>query len=484
MTNWLNQQLNSKLFKKLFIAIVIATIIPIVLFAVYAIFNGLLFSEYSVLSIVSIIVGILFIVLSISGVVAFYISRYITTPIAEFTKSATEIARGKFSHKIELKSDDELGRLAKLFNYMTTEIRRLNEMNLAQIIAERNKTQTIIKHIADGVIVTDPNYKILVVNSTAERWFGLDEGEALEKPLMECINEPKLQHLIQEATHHDKLELPSVDIEIKQKGNWQPLILQANAARVLHQTEGLIGVATILRDITQQKEIDRMKTELVSMVAHELRSPLTSISGFSELLLDPDLDREQAGEFASIIMKESSRLGELINKFLDISRIESGRIQPQKSKVDLLETVQIVVGNNSFLATQKQITVQVDEPDSPVFIWADNGMMEQIILNLFSNAIKYSPDNTRVLLALEQENGNVSFKVSDEGFGIPENDLQNIFKKFYRVSENEKTRDIRGSGLGLSLVKQLVEIHDGQINVTSSVGKGSTFILTFPLLDS
>jgi len=484
MTNWFNQQIKSKLFRKLLLAIMIATIIPVITLTLFAILNGYLLTSNNFITVISIVTGIILFTLLLAGVVAFYISRYITTPIAEFTKSATEIARGKFSHRINVKSDDEIGKLAKLFNYMTTEIRRLNEMNLAQIIAERNKTQTIIKHIADGVIVTDPNLKILVLNSAAERWFDLQEGVAIEKPLSNFIDEPKLLHLIQEATANNFAELPSVEIEVKEKSDWKPRILQANAARVLHETEGLIGIATILRDITQQKEIDRMKTELVSMVAHELRSPLTSISGFSELLLDPEIDKEQSTDYAKIILNESTRLGELINKFLDISRIESGRIQPQKTKVDFVETVQMVIGNNAYLAAQKGIIVDFHEPSAPTFVWADNGMMEQIILNLFSNAVKYSPNNTQIDILLERDNELVIFQVKDQGFGIPEKDLQNIFNKFYRVTENEKVREVSGSGLGLSLVRQLVEIHNGKIKVESNIGGGSIFSIYLPILEN
>lgn len=483
MTNWINQQIKSKLFRKLLLAIMIASMIPVITLILFTLFGNYFITGNGMLSVFMIILGIILFALLLAGVVAFYISRYITTPIAEFTQSATEIARGNFSQKINVISDNEIGKLAKLFNYMTTEIRRLNEMNLAQIIAERNKTQTIIKHIADGVIVTDPNLKILILNSTAERWFDLQEGQALEKPINQSIEEPKLLHLIHEATENNFSELPSVEIEVKGKNSWKPRILQANAARVMHATEGLIGIATILRDITEQKEIDRMKTELVSMVAHELRSPLTSISGFSELALDPEIDKEQSIEYANIIHKEAIRLGDLINKFLDISRIESGRIQPQKSRVDLVETVQMVLGNNSYLADQKNIVVDFHEPDSPTFIDADSGMMEQIILNLFSNAVKYSPDNSKVDILLKSNDTFVILQVKDQGFGIPEKDLQNIFDKFYRVTDNEKVRAVNGSGLGLSLVKQLVEIHNGKIKVESQLGFGSIFSIFLPALE-
>ncbi|HQG46058.1 MAG TPA: HAMP domain-containing sensor histidine kinase, partial [bacterium] len=242
----------------------------------------------------------------------------------------------------------------------------------------------------------------------------------------------------------------------------------------------LIGIVAILSDITQQKEIDKMKTELVSMVAHELRSPLTSISGFSELLLDPELSREQQEEYAGIILKESNRLGELINKFLDISRIESGRIQPKKSPIDLAETVQMVVGNNSYLAAKKNIEVEVHPPDEPAEILADSGMMEQVFLNLLSNAIKYSPENTRITLLLRQNEKEVITEVHDQGYGIPRNALGKIFDKFFRVTEHEAVRANTGTGLGLALVKQIVELHGGRITVESEIGKGSVFTVYLP----
>jgi len=484
MTNWIIQQFKSKLFRKLLLANMIASMIPVITVILFSLFSDYFISSSSIISVLLIVLGIILFALFLAGVIASYISHYITTPISEFTRSATEIARGNFSQKINVDSDNEIGKLAKLFNYMTTEIRRLNEMNLAQIIAERNKTQTIIKHIADGVIVTDPNLKILILNSTAERWFDLQEGQALEKPLSHSIEEPKLLHLIREATENNFSELPSVEIEIKEKNSWKTRILQANSARVLHETEGLIGIATILRDITEQKEIDRMKTELVSMVAHELRSPLTSISGFSELALDPEIDKEQSIEYATIIHNEAIRLGELINKFLDISRIESGRIQPQKTSIDLVETVQMVLGNHAYLAVQKDIVVDFHESASPTLVEADNGMMEQIVLNLFSNAVKYSPNNSRIDILIKCNDNFVVLQVKDQGYGIAEKDLQNIFNKFFRVTDNEKVRAVNGSGLGLSLVKQLVEIHNGRIEVKSHPGEGSIFSIFLPALPS
>lgn len=475
MTNWITQQLKSKLFRKLFISIIAATLLPLTIMAFFWLSqsNGkaALFPEFF---------SVIVLALILAGVVAFAVSRKLTAPISDFARSATEIARGNFSHEVKVTSNDEIGRLARLFNYMTTELRRLDNMNLAQIIAERNKTQTIIKNIADGVIVTDPAQRILLLNASAEKWLALREGEAQEKPLSDFITEEKMLHIIKEAAEGKSTNLPAVEIMLKSPGDWKPRVLQARAARVQQDNGDLIGIVTILRDITQQKEIDKLKTELVSMVAHELRSPLTSIAGFSELLLDPDLTREQQEEYAGIILKEANRLGDLINKFLDISRIESGRIQPKKVPLDLTETVQMVVGNNSYLAAKKDIEVEIHAPDKVSPVLADAGMMEQVFLNLFSNAIKYSPERTRVDFVIKENESEVIVEVHDQGYGIPADAMGKLFEKFFRVTEHEAVRANTGSGLGLALVKQIVDLHNGKIIVESELGSGSIFSVYLP----
>jgi signal transduction histidine kinase len=200
--------------------------------------------------------------------------------------------------------------------------------------------------------------------------------------------------------------------------------------------------------------------------------------------LDDDITREQSEEYAKIILTEASRLSDLINKFLDISRIESGRIQPKKAQVDLNETLQMVVGNNSYLAGKKNIEVEVHEAAQEALVYADAGMMEQVFLNLFSNAIKYSHENTRIDIVVKSSEQNVAVEVHDQGFGIPREALARIFEKFYRVTDDENVREVTGSGLGLSLVKQIVDMHNGHLEVDSEVGKGSVFSVIFPKINS
>jgi len=421
--------------------------------------------------------------LSSAAIGAFYLSQKISRPITHFSKSAIEIARGNFTHRVDIKSKDEIGRLAKIFNYMVTELQRLDEMNLNKIITEKNKTETIIKNIADGVIVTDPDNRILVLNSVAENWFGLRERDVLQGPIDEVIPNESLISLIKKIRCSENNSSSALEIQLQPPKSRKSVILQAKAARVIRGEDELIGIVTILRDITREREIDRMKTELVSMVAHELRSPLTSISGFSELLLDVGVSEQQAREYAEIILKESNRLGDLINKFLDISRIESGKSQIKKMPTSIYEIVTNILGMNIHLAERKNIEVVFHVPADLPLIRIDKDMIGEVILNLFSNAVKYSPEKAKIEIKAAKSEDYIEIQIIDTGFGIPEKALTRIFDKFYRVTDNEKVREVTGSGLGLSLVKEIVELHNGTVSVKSKVGQGSTFTIKLPLND-
>ncbi len=469
---------NGTLFRWFYGALVAAGLLPVLLFLLLALLRGGALPPPAVVVAATVALAV---VVGAGLYVARRLAGAVSQPLARLAEGATEIARGNFSHRIELDSRGEIGRLAKLFNYMTTELRRLNEMNLSQIIAERTKTSTIIRNIADGVIVTDPQDRVLVFNSAAERWFGVREEELLQQPIGQFVKNRKLLNLLKKIDGQEQQEAPPVEICVKPPGEWRERTLAAKAARVHQQDGTLIGTVTILRDISREKEIDRMKTELVTMVAHELRSPLTSISGFSELLLDRSTTKAQAMEYAGIILKESNRLSELINKFLDISRIESGKVQPKKVRLNLGDAVRTAVVTNAPVAQRKGIVLRATVAEALPEVLADPGMIDQVLLNLLSNAIKYSPPDTEVEVRVTATPRAVQLAVVDHGYGIPEKALPHIFDKFYRVTEDERIREVTGSGLGLSQVKQIVEVHGGTIDVKSRVGEGTTFVVTFPL---
>ena len=467
--------LRKTLFRKTFFITLAAALVPMIVLWVY-----LLQNSYQGAYRPSVVLYFLGLAVLLATVGSYYLSKRISQPIAYFTRTATEIARGNFNERVNVDSQDELGRLAKIFNYMTEELHRLRKMDLNRIINEKKKNDTIIKNIADGVMVTDPNSCILVMNVMMENWFGIQEKECFNKPLEQCISNATLLQFIRNVQNDVSKKTPTTEIVIKSTKTWRDIFLQAHAARVVSEQNELIGIVTILRDITREKEIDRMKTELVSMVAHELRSPLTSISGFSELLLDPTVNREQSEEYATIILKESNRLSDLINKFLDISKIEAGKSQAKKVPMQIRDVIDKVLDINLHQAEKKGIVVSVKvSPNLPLVI-GDVDMLEQVALNLFANAVKYSPENTAIEIRLKERENDVLIEFEDNGYGISEKAQQRVFEKFYRVTDNEKVREITGTGLGLALVKEIVEIHGGNITVHSKLGEGSTFSFTIP----
>jgi len=419
------------------------------------------------------------ILIALSG--ALYYWKKIADPIERFTKSATEIARGNFSQRVEVDSNDEIGRLAKIFNYMVEELRRLHNMNLNKIISERAKTQTIIRNIADGVIVTDVQDRIVLVNNAIEQWFNIRESQLLEKSINEVIGNVELLKLLEEVKETRLESTFTREISLQLPQQHDETVFQAKATRIYGREDELMGVVTVLRDITKEKEIDRMKTDLVSLVAHELRSPLTSISGFAELLLETAATNNNIAEYVRIIKQESDRLAALVNKFLDLARIEAGRIDFKPAKINLNELVESLLYFANLQAQEKDTKIDVYLPPKAVTAYVDEKMISEVILNLLSNAVKYSPPHSKVALYLKELNDKeVVLQVVDNGYGIAKAHLDRIFEKFYRIKEAEELREERGTGLGLALVKQIVELHHGRIEVESEVGKGSIFRVILP----
>ena len=409
-----------------------------------------------------------------------YYWKRIAGPLDRFARSATEIARGDFNQRIKIDSDDEIGRLAKIFNYMVIELRRLNRMNLNKIISEKNKTQTIIQNIADGVVVTDSENRIITVNTAVERWFRVREEEVRDKPVDRVLAIPELTQLLQEIQETELEGTFTRELTVTLPHENKPRVLQARATKIKGRDNGEVDKVLVLRDITREKEIDRMKTELVSMVAHELKSPLATISGFAELLQMPEESPEAVQEYASVIRNEANRLADLVNKFLDITKIEAGRMDFHPTDIPASQILNGVLHIAAAEAQKKGIQLDVEVPDENVTLHADEKMMSEVLLNLLANAVKYSPPNTRVTLRIFENENAVVLQVQDEGYGIAPEHLPHIFKKFYRIKNDPHVQEERGTGLGLSLVKEIVELHKGRIKVDSQVGKGTTFTITFP----
>lgn len=406
------------------------------------------------------------------------LTRWIDRPFDRLMETAVEIGRGNFGIRVPLHNNRSMNRLAKLINYMAMEMDHLQKMNVSAIINEKNKTEIILRNIADGVLVLDAEGKIMLVNTTAEKWLRIDEPSVLQKPFKECLRSKPLVSLLQEV-FKDR-PFASSEFLLKQPESRQERTILASTTRVTGREGRTIGTVTVLRDVTKEREADRIKTELVSMVAHELKSPLTSIYGFSELLAESESQNKKSAEYARIIQGEASRLTDFVNKFLSLSRLESGKVKIKMDPFDLRPVIEKTVGLFKAQADQKNILIVIQAPDPLPLVVGDQELVDQVLVNLVSNAIKYSPQQSKIGIELNAGPKEVWVNIIDNGYGIPRESLPKIFDKFYRVSESAGEEETEGSGLGLALAKEIIEKHGGYIKVKSKLGVGSVF--TFSLL--
>jgi two-component system phosphate regulon sensor histidine kinase PhoR len=350
--------------------------------------------------------------------------------------------------------------------------------------AEKHHAEAIIFSISDAVIVTNRFDELILANEASEKLLGFKLSGALRKNIDRIIADGILVRLIRETRSQGKsLIRRVVDYSMDQKGTARSFRITLSC--VVGPDEKVSGVVAVLHDVTREKEIAKMKTDFVSNVSHELKTPLASIKAYIEMLLDGEADDDNMrNEFYAIISSETDRLHRLIENILNISRIESGVVKVVKEPVSLTGIVKQVLDVASPQAKAKNI--KLTSTLAPVLyqVEVDRDMIYQAVMNLVSNGIKYTPrGGTVAVVATVDERRRIAVcDISDTGLGIPSQELPHIFEKFYRVQAN---KDIaKGTGLGLTLAKHIVEtVHDGKLSVTSEEGKGTTFSLELPVLE-
>ena len=394
---------------------------------------------------------------------------------------------------VMVESTDELARLIQPLNGFismtkarTEELRAENrEVQIQSRIAaaEKNHTEAIIFSITDAVIVTNRFDELILANESAEGLLGFKLESSLRKNIDRIIFDGTLVRLIRETrSHRRNFTRKVVEHCIDQKG--APRTFNITLSCVAAPNAEVSGVVAVLHDVTREKEIARMKTDFVSNVSHELKTPLASIKAYVEMLVDGEAeDEDTRGEFYEIISTETDRLHRLIENILNISRIESGVVRIAREPMSLTSVAKQVLDVVTPHARSKDIAIE--EQLAPVYyqVEADRDMIYQATMNLVSNAVKYTPAGGKVTVRVrvDERRGVAVCEVADTGLGIPAADLPHIFDKFYRVRANRKLA--KGTGLGLTLVKHIIETaHDGKLSVTSEEGKGSTFSFELPVL--
>ncbi|HEY63884.1 MAG TPA: response regulator [Caldilineae bacterium] len=394
----------------------------------------------------------------------------------------------EFLHVIERALEIRESQIKRI--HLEQEIRRKNEELEAMVKElqrarnalqeERNKLREILFSLSELVIVVDREGRVLLMNPLAEKELGVSQEEAVGKPLSTLSLHPEVLDAMQRAMENgETIRKEIAHLTTRNGSNGRVFSASINPVRMRNQE--LLGVAIILRDISQEKELERMKADFYSMITHDLRSPAMAIIGFVDLLAQEAVGplNKMQKEIVESIQRSVRKLLELINDFLDYSAIDAGFLKLERQEVDLREVIHEAVSELQPLAQQRQHTVEVRLPEEPTIAWVDGERIGQVVTNLLSNAIKYTPDGGHIVVSLTHSPEHFILEVSDNGIGIPEDQISLLFSKYKRVN-GDCARRIKGTGLGLLIVKEIVKAHGGEVSVESKPGEGSTFRVTLP----
>ncbi len=353
------------------------------------------------------------------------------------------------------------------------------DQRLLELVNERSRIRTIISCMADGVLVANIEGRLVLWNTASVKMLKSRGFDVAGEPLEYYINNKDMVDAIKEvlSTKDENFSMISRELEV----NDQKTVLMANIAPIRDEDENVLGAVSVLRDITKLKEIDKIKSQFVSMVAHELRAPLAAIKGWLEVVISGEggADEEQQRQWLQRAKDRSDSLLALVNDLLEINRMEAGKIAQKMEPVELGDIIKKIMDFMKPEAERKGVSFENKLPDTLPPIQADKRDMEKLFTNLITNAIKYNVENGSVIVEGEVEGSYVCYRVKDTGIGIVPENLPHIFEDFFRV-EHEGATKIPGTGLGLTIAKKIVNSHFGHIKVESISGKGSTFSVCLP----
>ena len=405
--------------------------------------------------------------LAITVFLGFIIASSITEPIRDVTKKAEEMAMGDFDQFVEVKSDDEIGQLASMFNYLTLKLKdTIQDMDL-----ERSKLNTIFNYMTEGVVAINTKGSIIHANPIALAILGIGKEDVQEEKNFD-LKQIRLDNI--NYSNRETLEgteILNVDEEVY-KVKYAPFNDEKNT---------LGGLIIVFQDITQEHKLDNMRKEFVANVSHELKTPITTIKSYTETLMENEIDKEVEKRFLQVIDSESDRMARLVRDLLQLSNIDYKKASWKKSNINIGSLLRDNVSKLHLLIQEKEQTVSLNIEEDLPEIAVDKDGIEQVILNIISNAIKYTDDKGTIDISAYLEGGNVTIRVKDNGMGIPAADQERIFERFYRV-EKGRSRDMGGTGLGLSIAKEITEAHGGSIKLESKVSEGTEITIKLPVM--
>ncbi len=408
------------------------------------------------------------IIIAVLAVLATWlIARIMTHPIRELTKAARRIAGGQLEQKIKIATKDEIGLLSQAFNEMSTHLKT----SMDAISAEKTKLDSILDSMADGVIMTDSKGVIVLANRAAGIFFGFEEERAANKPVIEVVHDHEVDEVLKSCLKADKEHTVQFESGIARR------FFRAIAVP-LHSNGRLSGALILLQDLTELRNFQTMRRELVGNISHELRTPIAGIKAMVETLRGGAInDKKAATDFLTRIESEVDRLSQIVTELTQLSRIETGEAELKKEPIKLNALLEEVIIEMTPLAERQQVKlIKQLAPDIPL-VPVDKDRIRQTIINLAHNAIKFNKPRGKVTVSTTYDDKFVNVSVVDTGIGISKDDLPHVFERFYKA---DKARAGGGSGLGLAIAKHTIQAHGGEIRAKSEEGKGSTFTFTLP----
>ncbi len=407
----------------------------------------------------------------ITAVLGILLSRTITKPIVEMKRQAYAMARGNYSRKVKVYGVDEIGELADSFNTSTKRVQEAQAMTEG----ERRKLSSVLAYMTDGVIATDRRGKVILINTPAEKMLRVKHESANGRSIIDVLD-------IGDTYQFEDLMEVDGSLTMDRSTLDKPYVLRANFSVIQRETGFNNGVIAVLHDITDQEKVDQERRDFVSNVSHELRTPLTSMHSYLEALSDGAWeDKEIAPRFLEVTQNETERMIRLVNDLLKLSRMDGGREQLEKSFVNFTDFFNHIIDRFEMMK-KETIMFKRHIPREPVIIEIDEDKVMQVLDNIISNANKYSPDGGRISFYLKKFEDEIEVSIADEGLGVPDEDLANVFDRFFRV-DKARSREMGGTGLGLAIAREVIEAHGGRIWAERNKNKGTIIKFTLPYSD-
>ncbi len=406
----------------------------------------------------------------ITLIIKYFISKSVLKPINKLIESAEKMASGDNIDIYESipRGKNEVDDLVNAFSLMTKELnQKLNEVN-----RQKKQIETILLHMTDGVIAFNMEGEIIHINPAAKNLLSLTEKDntfdKMFKRLNLDVNLEKIIYLENWTSSEQKIDIGEKAVNLF----FAPFQDENNKPT---------GVMVVIQDITEHVKLDNMRREFVADVSHELKTPITSIMGYADTLLEEDYDKETQNRFLSVIASEARRMAKLVTDLLTLSRYDSNKIKRENTQFDLGELAKGCQEKLRFEIEKKKHNVECFVTANVPPVEADKDGIERVILNILSNAIKYTPENGTIKVYVGFVYNDAYIKVIDNGIGIPEKDLSRIFERFYRV-DKARSRELGGTGLGLSIAQEILKKNDGSIDIKSEVGKGTEVVIRIPVV--